>query len=570
MNKLSPGHAAILALALLVGCSSSKPTDPGNGGDDSGTGVETDGGGEVSDGGEGDDGGLPVGDGGPGTMCIASGAACDATASNPCCSGNCANGRCAEPQFCDGPGSACTATSNNCCTNNCVNSQCSNVQCLDVGGSCGAPSDCCTGVCTGGQCAALPAAIDAPTCGVLGQACSGAADCCSTNCQGGVCVRAFSCQAYGDICYAGTDCCGGACSGTGGAPGRCQDTQTMGVRNCRQDGVPCIDENDCCTNTCEDLGSGVAVCVPAGGCKVSGNYCSDANQCCGGGANPEGDVQCRSGACDQGMACNDPGNLCSPGFYMDGGTRVISAPNANSCCGGMGGGLSNADTCKVDPGGIPRCYGGQSQQCPSGYVSDDPNCCIGGDQVCQFNDQCCNGSLCLPPGDGGTLLTCQTLSCDPIGTVCTPGSDNCCEGTSCRATSEIEFACQRDVPPGTTDGGTQADGGTSDGGSGTCLSNGSDCASAAVCCSMICSAGKCAVPAVCQPETGACTSGADCCEGLQCTFSGGVGSCTAGGCGSAGQACSNSSSCCSGFGCFTESGANCDGTTACVCQIVIN
>jgi hypothetical protein len=311
-----------------------------------------------------------------------------------------------------------------------------------------------------------------------------------------------------------------------------------------------------------DLGYGATVCQPVGGCKLTGNFCTDDDNCCGGGVNPNGSVACSGGRCDNGQSCNGVGNICGAGKLPDGGTTDINA--SQNCCDGK------KDVCKVDSSGVPRCFGGGSGQCPTGYTGEEP-CCIGDGATCQFSDQCCGGALCLPAGNG--TLTCQRPTCAPVGATCEPGADagaGCCAGTECLPTGEIGYACQQRTPPGPRpDGGT----GTPDAGP-SCRANETACTSASQCCSSICTGGVCKAPSLCQPQNGACTSGADCCQGLRCEVPSGAvsGSCQPGAtCSASGQACSGTNPCCSGLTCEgANTGALCNGTEPCLCTLIIN
>jgi len=279
------------------------------------------------------------------------------------------------------------------------------------------------------------------------------------------------------------------------------------------------------------------------------------------------DTATQTGRCDNGTACNATGNICGSGLLPDGGTLNINA--SQNCCNGK------KDVCKVDSSGIPRCFGGcdkldpsgacaDDAMCPTGYTGEEPCCAAEGAQ-CNFKDECCGGRSCLPNPDGPGL-TCQGTTCDPVGTLCQPGSDACCSGLVCRPNSEVTSAC---LPPlespdaGTPDGGT--DGGDA------CSANGVACATGGDCCSEICTNGVCGAPAACQPEDGACTSGGDCCQGLQCAPGEGGGmTCQPGAtCSAAGQACTAAGGCCSGLICLAGGNA-CDGSQPCACAVVID
>ena len=233
-------------------------------------------------------------------------------------------------------------------------------------------------------------------------------------------------------------------------------------------------------------------------------------------------------------------------MYPDGGVIRVNAPQ--DCCDG------HQQVCRVDSSGVPRCFGGGSGSCPAGYTGETP-CCIQTNQLCQFSDQCCGGARCLP-GDGG--FYCTLSNCAGVGTACTPGAGNCCNGTDCLRTTSGGYACQLSSGP---DGG------------GTCAANGSACDAGVGCCSQICNSGLCEAPAACQPLAGACTSTSDCCSGLSCSIPAGntTGTCQQGSCPSAGQACSATAACCSGLACLNASSTVCTGADpVCTCTVRLN
>ena len=283
---------------------------------------------------------------------------------------------------------------------------------------------------------------------MLGQACASKGECCSNNCQGGFCLKAYYCQPNGDICTANSQCCGQSCSANDGGPGRCLFVTGGGGGGCAQEGNPCDVElhhrgaarrralparrralptggvtpaGNCCSRICFDPGSGASVCLPAGGCRLTGTFCSATSQCCGGAPNPNGTVVCQSapnGRCDNGQACNGVGNICGASVLPDGGKINASQ---NCCDGPPAAPTSPYRGCRLDASGIPRCFGGCPDgvctgTCPTGYTGVAP-CCIAEGAACQFKDQCCNGAPCVPGGDGG--LACGvTVSCLPVGATC--------------------------------------------------------------------------------------------------------------------------------------------------------
>jgi hypothetical protein len=310
------------------------------------------------------------------------------------------------------------------------------------------------------------------------------------------------------------------------------------------------------------------VCVSAGGCRQTGESCASTGLCCGGGIQPSPDVQCSGGRCDNGQSCNPVGNICGEALpFGDGG--VINVPASQNCCSG------GKDVCKLDSQGLPRCFGGGSTQCPTGYTGISP-CCIANYQPCQFSNQCCSGAACVPGGDGG-LQCIPPPACQPLGNPCSPTADagtsnSCCAPNSCLAGSGGNF-CGRPPPP-PTDAGTGTDAGT------PCTPNGQVCSTSNECCSLICSANPdggpniCRTPVVCQPLGTTCLATGDCCSGLSCVIPAGAtaGTCLGSTCVGAGQTCTMGGvpGCCAGLSCLTTNGFPCGATGPCSCSVIIN
>jgi hypothetical protein len=347
-----------------------------------------------------------------------------------------------------------------------------------------------------------------------------------------------------------------------------------------QDGNPCSGASNCCTRLCVDPGSGVKVCQPAGGCRMTGDYCDSTASCCN--INDQvatsQQIQCDAEhTCDNGGACNPPGNIC-------GASTDVNA--SQNCCMPSSWTGSGKPACKQDSNGISRCYGAPpgstNTSCPTGYDANDPNCCIAQGNVCQFRDQCCGGTPCVPDATG--VLRCGG-TCIAQDGACTSNAD-CCSGTctggkcvapACKAPG---LACDPALNP------TDCCSGSCDPDSKTCVrycqQQSQACTVSADCCfGLSCNiqpgatAGTCqSAPAACADLNQSCGGTVTCCEGLTCNTSGACVSaatcidvsqhCAAGGTGTA--------ACCSGLSCetITSSGSQtaCTaGDTSCTCEV---
>jgi len=381
-------------------------------------------------------------------------------------------------------------------------------------------------------------------------------------------VPASSCSAPGDICYGTVDCCSGLCTSTDGVtPGRCQDAPG----GCNQGGDPCASGTNCCSRLCVDLGTGAKVCQPAGGCRMTGDYCDSSAACCGGTGTTYGIASDSvKHDCDNGTACNPPGNICG---------GIVGFNASQNCCDGK------KAVCKPDSNGIARCFGGCPNDncttvCPTGYDATNPQCCVEPGMSCQFSDQCCNGQACAPDPTDQNKLKCggtAVSTCTTFGAVCTGTSDtSCCSGLTCKAYGDGWFACllptssatckltggtctqanqATDCCSGTCTSGKCADWTGSSGSSTSCQAPGGTCTADADCCAgSACGIpdgsthGTCQAAAVCAATSQSCSTGVPCCSATDaCTN----GVCTPpAGCGSAYQACSATAGCCVGYSCL--------------------
>jgi hypothetical protein len=298
---------------------------------------------------------------------------------------------------------------------------------------------------------------------------------------------------------------------------------------------------------------------------MTGDYCDSTAACCGGtpgvlldGTTHTYGIGCDPNyhTCDNGQACNPPGNICG----------VSTSVNASqNCCDGK------KTVCKPDSGGIYRCFGGCpnnncSTTCPKGYDGTNPLCCIQPQQGCQFSDQCCNSEACAPdPADGMKLKcgggTSGTSTCKTFGATCTGSGDtSCCTGLSCVGYGETGAAHACLLPTSYK----------------TCKLTGASCTTATQatdCCSGICTDGRCADwtggsgGSSCQAGGDSCTVDGDCCAGYSCALPAGAtsGTCqTVSVCADANQSCSDAVPCCSKTD--TCTGGICTPPVTCVAQ----
>ena len=570
---------AAFAVLIIGGCQCPNPNTNGDGGGGAGggdatvgggTGGSTTGGGTATGGGTGTGGGSttgggtgtggsgPLPDGGP----VRRGGRSPAAPPSPAVVAPAAGSVCTSSTFCRDPGGACTLDTD-CCNNNCVSGQCANAACVATGQACQSPADCCTGVCNANTCAAIPggerARCSATAARVARRLLLDAV-------QAGVCAKAYYCQPNGDRCSGNAECCGRACSVNDGGVGVCLNITGGGGGGCTQEGNPCSGGEQLLLAHLLRPGlrrDGVSA---RGRLPAHRHLVQRRRRVLRRRGQPQ-----RLGACARAAAATTAsratavGNICGAAKLPDGGSVMINA--SQNCCNGM------KEVCKLDSSGIPRCFGGSSGSCPTGYTGQ-AGCCIASGDVCQFKDQCCNDALCLPRPTAGPRCAARRPTCTPLGGACATDA-NCCGGTLC-----LSGACRPLVE--TTDAGTLPDGGTNpvdagttlpDGGSTLCRANGLSCAFSANCCSQICTNGTCGTPLVCQGVGGTCTSTADCCSGTTCVIAAGsqFGACQASTCVGPGQTCSmGGTSCCSPLSCLDGNLAVCGATGSCTCTVQIN
>jgi hypothetical protein len=353
---------------------------------------------------------------------------------------------------CSPVGAAC-ASATECCNLSCTNGRCGAAACVSDNGACAVASDCCSGTCEANKCTPL-----STTCKTAGNACGASSECCSKLCQGGKCALGASyCIQPGDVCYDSADCCTGLCDKAAGkAAGVCKTLETTGSGSCVQDGIVCAGCTNCCSRVCAPYGrSGVSICQPASGCRVTNNVCQKDGDCCG------GDVTLNSGA--QKVTCNlaaapapgaPPAGTCSNPNGCQARGNVCGLKEASNACGNSREDCCDClppkfNCCKADSLGVPRCFGGSTAQCPSGYTGKEP-CCIKAGETCQFASECCGGTPCVPDAQG--VLRCLAkpptgAACVAAGAACTTTGD-CCSGLVCNISAGQAFgSCAQPPPP---------------------------------------------------------------------------------------------------------------------------
>lgn len=377
--------------------------------------------------------------------------------------------------------------------------------------SCTSPTECCTLVCAGGQCGAANCISDQ-------QACQSGTDCCGGKCDNGTCTPLnTSRKTGGNACAANTECCSKLCKG-----GRCELASSI----CSQPGDVCGKDDECCTGVCtKAAGATVGTCAlpeTIGGGGAS--QCAPAGVVCGSGMlGDAGVVPCTGSGTD---CCS---RSCLP--WANSGVTICQPPTGCRPTGEIC--RSDLDCCGAD--GVTGA-GGQDVMCLKANATDPVGRCTNG-KACRGNGQICK------------LVNYQCSA-----------ENNCCAGN----VNQVPSACKPDnlgIPRCTFAGACGDAGVGPDGGS----LAGSACASSADCCGLPCVPNPAGTPpficgAACVPQTGACTTSADCCSGLPCIIQPGASKGTCGSpisprdggaaCSLYGQACSAAGDCCDGIPCY--------------------
>lgn len=402
--------------------------------------------------------------------CLAVGQSC--ASATDCCTGFCdpVTATCmSSVSHCMDPGYPC-AVATDCCNLTCTNNRCAvAANCTADNRSCANSSACCSGFCQNGLCQPLNLA-----CKTAGNPCGGDGECCSHRCAGGTCSLAVSyCIQTGDLCYRGADCCTGNCQiRAGRTAGVCAEIVTTGSGSCSKDGTVCQNCTTCCSALCAPFAkTGVKICQPASGCRVTNNLCRQSSDCCGGdpssGLPGAGNVTCSLadgidpplGTCRNPQSCNPQGGICG----LKSGATLACTNAREDCCECI---PPKWQCCKPDSIGVPRCYGGSTTNCPTGYTGKEPCCLHAGDR-CTFSAECCGGAPCVPDSRGVLRCMARPDAGDPLcvasGGACTATFD-CCAGLTCNvAPGAPAGICGAPptvppvTPPATSDAGSTRD-----------------------------------------------------------------------------------------------------------------
>ena len=324
---------------------------------------------------------------------------------------------------CSGVGSGCTFDFE-CCSNQCASTcQPGAGGCAAVDAPCTADFGCCSGTCSGGKCvgwgvpcltAGEPAVLDL-------QCCSRLRD------SDGRCRAYPLCRPRGEPCFSDAQCCGQSCKG-----GYCE-----GLQWCLAAFEPCTNDGDCCSGECDPDSFGFRVCLPIGGCRMSGpisttegtlnefgEICASAADCCSALCAPDasGVLRCRKQGDPRYNApsrvCLPEGELCNTDTDCCSGEKCIQPPSFPGAsyspprrCLNTTGTLCRADgqSC-AEPsqccGTICVLHPDQTYRCgpPPG---SDAGACIPSGGGCTRDPDCCAGTVCAPDGVGG--LSCRVI-----------------------------------------------------------------------------------------------------------------------------------------------------------------
>jgi hypothetical protein len=348
--------------------------------------------------------------GNAGTVCRASGGACDqaetCTGTSTTCPSDTltpAGGVCrASTGACD-PAETCTGSSAACPAN--VLSP-SGTLCRGAAGECDAAESC------NGTSAACPTDVKK----VNGTACTDDGVVCTADTCNGV---SNSCQHpvgnAGTTCRASTGVCDPVETCTGGSVTCPADTKSPNGTACTSDGNPCtLDRCDGASALCQHpAGNAGTIChAPAGGCDTAETCTGSSTACPADLLIPSGTV-CRAaaGVCDIAETCTGTGAACPVDAVAASGT---------SCADD--GSLCTLDQCDGTNAACQHPAGNAGTICRSAAGEcDAAEACTGTSTACPADVKVAAGTACTPDAVACTLDT-----CDGSGSFCTHASPGNC------------------------------------------------------------------------------------------------------------------------------------------------
>jgi hypothetical protein len=353
------------------------------------------------------------------------------------------------------------------------------------------------------------------------------------------------CKQAGTACTAATECCTLVC-----------DRGTCGAKQCISDRQACNADSECCGQKCEATSADAGKsCTPLSAtCRTAGNSCTANGECCS--------QVCRNNICQgQPSFCTQFGDICSSDFECCGGfcqkptggavglCALTSSPGTTGCTPAgvlCGAGAGSADGgFQVNDAGVPQCGGECCSRACAPYgsigvlVCQQPSGCRPTGEICRKDSDCCGGPgqpnssqnvVCSKADPNQPTGRCDNgQSCRAAGMICKLATTSCNAENNCCAgnVNQNPLVCQQDLLgiPRCTIAGVGCDGGSR---------AGQQCATSADCCGLPCVPNPSGNPPLicgpaCVPNTGACTTSADCCSGLPCTIPPGGSSGTCGG-----------------------------------------
>jgi hypothetical protein len=284
------------------------------------------------------------------------------------------------------------------------------------------------------QCSAARRCLNIePVCLPEKASCTRTEQCCgflngATECGAPTGGDSVCCRSQGATCASNDDCCDGNCD---------RSTSTCGGTVCASVGEVCKNAFDCCSGKC----GADHRCEP-NLCSQEGFACAAQAECCVG-------LSCTAGVCGKGIVCRADGEECEPTGNPPCCDQLPCVPIGNSkgLCRSC---LQGNEPCDPDD---PKCCEGQ--YCDP-YKKLCGNRCVGPDQPCENNFDCCSTQCDRAAGSAQGTCACSkgscvddTDCCDKTAGQCVGGSCqlDCKVGTSCHNACVAGPAMKKDCSP---------------------------------------------------------------------------------------------------------------------------